>query len=41
MFGDQNDLKRDIVEFRKKFRSGRLKCFRSKDYYMGVNKCQR
>lgn len=33
MFGEQNDLKRDIVEFRKEFRNGRLKCFRSKGYY--------
>lgn len=33
MFGEQNDWKRDIVEFRKEFRNGRLKCFRSKDSY--------
>lgn len=43
MFGEQNDLKRDIVEFRKEFRSGRVKCFEVKTTTsnMGVNECKR
>lgn len=30
MFGEQNDLKRDVIEFRKEFRNKRLKYFRGK-----------
>ena len=33
MFGEQNDLKRDIIEFGKEFRKWKSKMFRSKDYY--------